>query len=68
MVLVKNSPPSRGQSPQEENARRDKRKNRVSRGNSPVEQTSSRGNSPGKSNFGVKVVGKNSLTKSRGSE
>lgn len=66
MVLVKNSPPSRGESPQKENAR--KGKNRVSRGNSPADQTISRGNSPGKSNSGVKVVGKNNLTKSRGSE
>ncbi|XP_061928444.1 kinesin-like protein KIF12 isoform X2 [Apis cerana] len=68
MVLVKNSPPSRGESPQKENARKDKGKNRVSRGNSPADQTSSRGNSPGKSNSGVKVIGKNNLTKSHGSE
>lgn len=67
MVLVKNSPPSRGESPQKENGRKDKGKNRVSRGNSPTDQTS-RGNSPGKSNSGVKVIGKNNLTKSRGSE
>lgn len=67
MVLVKNSPPSRGESPQKENGRKDKGKNRVSRGNSPADQTS-RGNSPGKSNSGVKVIGKNNLTKSRGSE
>lgn len=67
MVLVKNSPPSRGESPQKENGRKDKGKSRVSRGNSPADQTS-RGNSPGKSNSGVKVIGKNNLTKSRGSE
>ncbi|XP_076183889.1 kinesin-like protein KIF12 isoform X2 [Ptiloglossa arizonensis] len=65
MVLVKNPSPSRGASPQRDNA---KKINRRSRGNSPIDQTASRGNSPGKSNSSVKRVVKSSLLQSRGSE
>ncbi|OAD62769.1 Kinesin-like protein KIF12 [Eufriesea mexicana] len=68
MVLVKNPSPSRGESLQKENAKKDKGRSRVSRGNSPADQATSRGSSPGKSISGVKVVGKNSLLQSRGSE
>ncbi|CAK9812470.1 Kinesin-like protein KIF12 [Anthophora quadrimaculata] len=49
MVLVKNPSPSRGVSPQKENAKRDKGKSRGSRGNSPSNPATSRGNSPGRS-------------------
>ncbi|XP_034182225.1 kinesin-like protein KIF12 isoform X2 [Osmia lignaria lignaria] len=69
MVLAKNPSPSRGESPQKENARKDKGKIRTSRGNSPGDQTTSRGNSPGKNNSIVKKVQtKSSLLGSRGSE
>ncbi|XP_003701652.1 kinesin-like protein KIF12 isoform X3 [Megachile rotundata] len=69
MVLVKNPSPSRGESPQKENAKKDKRKSRMSRGNSPGDQTTSRGNSPGKNNsIAKRVQTKSSLLGSRGSE
>lgn len=68
MVLVKSPSPSRGESLQKENAKKDKGKSRVSRGNSPADHTISRGNSPGKSNSTIKVVTKSSLQQSRGSE
>ncbi|XP_017789042.1 PREDICTED: kinesin-like protein KIF12 [Habropoda laboriosa] len=68
MVLVKNPSPSRGESLQKENAKRDKGKSRVSRGNSPPGKSTSRGNSPGRSSSGVKVIGKSSLLQSRGNE
>lgn len=68
MVLVKSPSPSRGASLPKENARKDKGRSRVSRGNSPSDQAASRGNSPGKSNPSVKVVTKSSLLQSRGNE
>ncbi|XP_060813006.1 kinesin-like protein KIF12 isoform X1 [Bombus pascuorum] len=68
MVLVKSPSPSRGDSLQKENAKKDKGKSRVSRGNSPADHTTSRGNSPGKSNSTIKVVTKSSLQQSRGNE
>ncbi|XP_076228051.1 kinesin-like protein KIF12 isoform X2 [Nomia melanderi] len=68
MVLVKNPSPSRGESPQKENAKKDKKRSRVSRGNSPSETNLSRGNSPGRNGSNVKRVVKSSLLQSRGSE
>lgn len=68
MVLVKDPSPTRGGSPQKENAGKDKRKGRLSRGNSPTDQTASRGNSPGKGGYVVKRVEKSSLQRSRGNE
>ncbi|XP_017887246.1 kinesin-like protein KIF12 isoform X2 [Ceratina calcarata] len=64
MVLMKNSSPSRGE---RENAKKDKGKGR-SRGNSPADHTTSRGSSPGKSSSSVRVINKDSLLQSRGSE
>lgn len=68
MVLVKNPSPSRGESPQKENAKKDKKRGRVSRGNSPSETNLSRGNSPGRNGSNVKRIVKSSLLQSRGSE
>ncbi|XP_076674086.1 kinesin-like protein KIF12 isoform X2 [Andrena cerasifolii] len=68
MVLVKDPSPTRGGSPQKENAGKEKRKGRLSRGNSPTDQTASRGNSPGKGGYVVKRVVKSSLQRSRGNE
>ncbi|XP_071645157.1 kinesin-like protein KIF12 isoform X1 [Temnothorax longispinosus] len=75
MVLVKNPSPTRGPSPQRENGRNGRsRERRVggrgSRGNSPGEQTGSRGSSPGKSGGSdTKGKGKNTLLHSaRGNE
>ncbi|XP_043258270.1 kinesin-like protein KIF12 isoform X2 [Colletes gigas] len=66
MVLVKNPSPTRGESPQKENAKKIKRR---SRGNSPIDHSVSRGNSPGRSSsLSSKRVVKSSLLQSRGSE
>ncbi|XP_076756121.1 kinesin-like protein KIF12 isoform X1 [Xylocopa sonorina] len=68
MVLLKNPSPSRGGSVQNDTNKDNKRKSRASRGNSPADTITSRGNSPGKNNPVVKVIGKNNLLRSRGSE
>ncbi|XP_076290022.1 kinesin-like protein KIF12 isoform X2 [Lasioglossum baleicum] len=68
MVLVKSPSPHRGEKPQKENAKRDKKRGRVSRGNSPSDTTGSRGNSPGRSGSNVKRVVRSSMLQSRGSE
>ncbi|EZA49317.1 Kinesin-like protein KIF12 [Ooceraea biroi] len=76
MVLVKNTSPTRGSSPQRENgknemSRRQKKTNsqRRSRGNSPANQTGSRGSSPAKNDSSdSKGKGKSALLHSRGNE
>ncbi|XP_025265224.1 kinesin-like protein KIF12 isoform X2 [Camponotus floridanus] len=73
MVLVKNPSPTRGPSPQRENARCGRSKGRGggrgSRGNSPGNQTGSRGSSPAKSGGSdSKRKGKNALLHSQGNE
>ncbi|XP_015599072.1 kinesin-like protein KIF12 isoform X2 [Cephus cinctus] len=68
MVLLKDSPPPKGES-HKKDSKPEQKRGRRSRGNSPGEQSvGSRGSSPGKSSFGSKGKGKNSLPGSRGSE
>ncbi|XP_050457791.1 kinesin-like protein KIF12 isoform X2 [Cataglyphis hispanica] len=73
MVLVKNPSPTRGPSPQRDNAKNGRSKGRGggrgSRGNSPGKQTGSRGSSPAKSGGSdSKKKGKGVLLHSQGNE
>ncbi|KAM0725119.1 Kinesin-like protein KIF12 [Formica fusca] len=73
MVLVKNPSPTRGPSPQRDNAKNGRSKGRGggrgSRGNSPAKQTGSRGSSPAKSGGSdSKKKGKGVLLHSQGNE